>query len=532
MWTLCWALLGTVLAAWLALVPLEGVPHVQDEVVYTLQARALAAGGLGWASPEPLALESFHFLLDVDGRRFGVFPPGWPAVLAAGVWMGAPWLINALLHGVCVLLGTALAGRFGGEMAVRVTPPLLALSPGLLLLAGSRMAHTWTALLVLAGLGLSLQNGRRHSVALGGCLGLLVLTRPLDALVLGIVVLPGLLRQGVGVGAWAAIGPALGLGLLGAVNLAVTGDVLVLPQAAYFAEGLPPVPDPAFRYGPDCNALGFGAQIGCFPTYGDLGHTPAKALLSTTRNLEAAGRLWLGHGVLLLLAGGAWWRPQARPLLFRGLALGGLLILGYGLYWVPGLAYGPRFLHSLAPVWIVLCALGVAVGLERRPSLPWIGALVLLLPMGGRLASALPELVGYWGVDGRFASLEQRWEGPDALLLVAYSAEGGQVLEAPQTLGTTLTAPPRLWRGAWLGRGDGPILYAEFQPALVDVALAAHPGREGWLYVMHLDPAQDQLIPLDRLDRSPQAQALPMPVDPFTMSPLPVAPVPGEGPLP
>jgi hypothetical protein len=492
----------------------------------------MAAGGLSWASPDPLALETFHFLLDIQGRRFGIFPPGWPSVLALGVLLGVSWAVNPVLHGATVLLGAWVGHRVGGALAGSLAAPILALSPGLLLLAGSRMSHTWTALVVLAGVAWSLQAGRKAGCLVGLCLGVLVLTRPLDAMVLGLVVLPGLLSQGVRVTLWSGLGPLLGLAVLAGVNLAVTGDPLLLPQSAYFSEGLPPIQSGAFRYAAGCNGLGFGDAVGCFPTYGDLGHTPDKALRSVGRNLAAAGRLWMGHGVLGLFAIAAWRQPNARPLLKRAASLWALLVAVYALYWVPGLAYGARFHHSAAPVVIIACAVGVAGLLAAHPRIPWITGLVVLIPGVARLSAALPELTGYWGVDGRFAELERRWEGPDALILVAYGARGGRVMQAPQTLGAPLTAMPHLWRGAWLGRDDGKLAYVEFQPALVDAARGAWPGRPSWLYVMQADRLQDQLIPLDRLAREVQVSELALPVDPFTLSAFPVPPIPISGPLP
>jgi hypothetical protein len=169
------------------------------------------------------------------------------------------------------------------------------------------------------------------------------------------------LAGGLRVTVWSGVGPLIGLAVLAGVNQVVTGDPMVLPQAAYFSEGLPPIPSGAFRYGPDCNGLGFGDAIGCFPTYGDLGHTPAKALRSVGRNLFAASRLWLGHGALWLFAFAAWRVSGARPLLKRGAALWVLVIVVYALYWVPGLAYGARFHHSAAPVVIIACSIGVAM---------------------------------------------------------------------------------------------------------------------------------------------------------------------------
>jgi hypothetical protein len=60
-----------------------------DESTYMFQARMLAAGHLYAPAPPHHEFFQFRFCLQQWGRWFGIFPPGWPAVLAVGVWLGA-----------------------------------------------------------------------------------------------------------------------------------------------------------------------------------------------------------------------------------------------------------------------------------------------------------------------------------------------------------------------------------------------------------------------------------------------------------
>ena len=93
----CSVMLATLLC-WGAL---DGIPHVQDEIVYTLQARVFA-GGDRWAA------ESLSWFFWLESPSASAFPPGWPALLALGEAVGAGWLVNPLLAGALapLTLGT------------------------------------------------------------------------------------------------------------------------------------------------------------------------------------------------------------------------------------------------------------------------------------------------------------------------------------------------------------------------------------------------------------------------------------------
>lgn len=508
-------------ALWIARVPLEGVPHVQDEIVYLAQARALLEGGLGVEIPRPAAAYSYHFLLDRDGLRYGIFPPGWPLVLALGLMSGGALLVNPLLQGATVWVGARLAGRLGGARAAMIAAPLLALSPQLLLQGASQMSHVLCGLLALGALGALVEPlTPRRAALLGALLGGLALTRYLDGLVLGLVVAPALLatsdRRGVALGLGAPLVVA-GL-LLAAHNQGVTGDALTFPASAYFDAGLPPTADAWWRYAPGCNSLGFGPDRGCFPTYGDVGHDLDKALTSLWTNLRVAGRLWLGLPLALLLLLPALLAAERSVASFarRALVLWGLLALAYALYWVPGLCYGARFHHLAAPAVIVAAALGVERLVVRAPWLRLL-PLLLLLPAVWRLSLALPELDGYWGVDGRFARIQGSFPDKDALLLVAYADEPPEALSTPETTGGGLNVRASLRRGAWMA-APGPVRFAEYHPQLISALRAENPGRTLYLYVMAIDPAQDRVTRLPEPSVQ-QRDDLPLPVSP-TLLPL------------
>src|SRR5688572_16041663 len=80
----------------------------------------------------------------VDGARwYGIFPPGWPALLAAGYRVALPWLVNPLLAFASVGLFSAFTRRAGlDQVEQRLATAVVALSPFLVFLSGTYMSHT------------------------------------------------------------------------------------------------------------------------------------------------------------------------------------------------------------------------------------------------------------------------------------------------------------------------------------------------------------------------------------------------------
>ncbi len=386
--------LAVIIAAAVASGPLQGVPHVTDEIAYTLQSRLFASGlRTGPAVTSPWVLETDFWVTTPTSHA--VFPPGWPALLAVGEIVGAPWSVNALLAG-CLPLLTWLLARSVAPRAAVYAAGVTALSPGVWILAASRMAHTSCLVALLVGVVVVTRawTGARDRAwawaAAGGATGYLVLARPFEGVLLGgAVVLGGVLRAGGLRSAAALCIPPVAAGLLVlADNAALTGDALRFPANAWFDAVAAEQGRAA-----GCNRLGFGVEIGCRPTLGSYGHSLGKAWRHSLLNLERLDKLLLG-----VTGGGL---TAAAGLLFVGrrgrrIALLGLLpVVGYALYWSPGAAYGARFWHSL----YVALPLLVGATLSRIPG-RWGWALLVGLP----LASA-PAIIGelgdrFWCVSG------------------------------------------------------------------------------------------------------------------------------------
>lgn len=239
----------------------ERHPHLQDEGVYLYHARYLAAGML--TMPTPPVLEAFDLDLmhEDNGRWYCPFAPGWPAVLAIGVLLGVPWLVNPVLAGVNVLLAYLLLRQLYDLATSRVTLLLLCVSPWNLFLGMSFMTHTLTLTCALAAAyavaRLRMTAWLPWGLLGGAAVGAISLIRPLEGL--AVAMLLGLwvcVPSGVGkrLPSLAALvaGTVLVAGLVLPYNYVLTGSATTMPFQVYSDK----------VFGPGTNSLGFGPNRG------------------------------------------------------------------------------------------------------------------------------------------------------------------------------------------------------------------------------------------------------------------------------
>jgi hypothetical protein len=236
------ALWVALLATVLSLTVYQRHPHLADEAVYLIHARYLASGTL--TSPAPPVPDAFDLdLMELDGDRwYPAPPPGWPGMLALGVLLGVPWLVNPLLAFLNILLSYILLGKLYDRVTAKLAVFLISVSPWHIFMAMNFMSHTFTltcALLAALGILKARESGNIIWAGISGiATGAMSLIRPLNGLILA-----GLL------GLW-----AIGLGgrrlnfrsiaalvcatlIVGALvlpyNKALTGKVGVFPIMAY-----------------------------------------------------------------------------------------------------------------------------------------------------------------------------------------------------------------------------------------------------------------------------------------------------------
>lgn len=377
----------------LNLLAFDRMPRIPDEVAYLFQAKTFVLGHLYVPAPDGAmaAALGYDWIAIADGKWYSIFPPGWPAVLAVGVALGLPFLVNPLIAALTIPVGHACVSRWVSPRLAVVVTLLLAVSPWYLATGASLMSHSLTLLLVLSAWLLMLTEGPRRLPAwfAAGCLmGWLFLTRPLEGLTIG--VLTGLwamaradLRSPRG---WTTVGAyGLGCALVGALifpyNQMLTGDALATPIDRYFD----------LLWHPGANRLGFGADIGSPDRWGGVdiwpGHSPLEALIQAQFNLRSLNIELLGWAIGSLAFAFAhfiWGRLSRTD--WCMVAVIAVTVGAYALYWFNGGFYiGPRYWFMALWPMLFLSARGLqtAVGTLRgsgvTDSRDRIAALALLL---------------------------------------------------------------------------------------------------------------------------------------------------------
>jgi hypothetical protein len=146
------AIVVLLLAAVLAQYCFSGRVFTDDEVVQRWHARMLLSGRLYLPTEAHREFFSTGEVLDAGGRWFSQFPIGGPAVFAAGLLLGAPWLVNPLLAAFRARNVYRFASRCFDETTTRASTMLFVVSPFVLLMSASQMNHVATLAFVALAL--------------------------------------------------------------------------------------------------------------------------------------------------------------------------------------------------------------------------------------------------------------------------------------------------------------------------------------------------------------------------------------------
>lgn len=293
---------------------LRGGPRIIDATSYWLQAHLFAQGTFSFAPPGPVHSFLGRFLVFTPHGELAVlFPPGYAAVLAVGVGLGVPLLVNPLLGATCCVLTYLLGRRWFDEHVGRLAGILSALCAALRYHSADTMSHIFVACLGLAAL---LSSGHPSSkerdrafpqktsklralygkaLCAGVCIGWLFATRPLTGVVFGVGAVtclatrhPRSVASTFKALSVFAAGAAPGLAFWLVYQWATTGSLDTTTQSLYYARSDWPL---------GCFRLAFGADIGCRYEHGDFlqdyqpsGYGAIEALQVTFRRLYQNNR--------------------------------------------------------------------------------------------------------------------------------------------------------------------------------------------------------------------------------------------------
>jgi hypothetical protein len=343
---------------WIALAQYHAEPHILDASAYIFQAKIFASGRLSVPVPANLGAFQGPFMVADQGRWFAQYPPGTSALLALGLLLHLPWLVEPVL-GALALWGIYQVGRLMFSPLVAMLAVLLgALSAFYLYLAASYLSHTvalFFGVYFLLSILRFLELGRfrqRQLVIAALCAGGLLLTRELTmVLVCGgsIAILLVFYRRRWWAERYRTLQMAfLPVALLGvcvalylAYNTLQTGSPFLLPRTIF---------NPSDRYG-------FGQGVGF---YGQ--HTLAAGFVNldqllTILLIDLYG--WPFYFTLAFIPLAFLRRRQELAWDFFCLAMCALLILAQVGYFYHGIYLGPRYLYDSLPFLLLLSARGM-----------------------------------------------------------------------------------------------------------------------------------------------------------------------------
>jgi 4-amino-4-deoxy-L-arabinose transferase-like glycosyltransferase len=471
------ALWVILLSAFLGWWSYEWFPHITDEVSYIYQARFLANGTL--MLPAPPVPEAFDlYLMEFNGNHW--YPAamvGWPALLAVGVKLGAPGLVNPLLAGLNVLLAWFILRELYNGRTARLGALLLAVSPWHVFMAMNFMTHTFTLTCILVAAAGIIQARKAGQAGWGFLAGISVgvasLIRPLEGLIVGGII--GLWAIGLGgrrlnVAALAAFvaGAVLAAALVLPYNQRYTGNPTTFPLNAYLDE----------HFGPGRNDLGFGPNRGYgWPVQPFPGHSPLGAVVNADLNTFSINIELFGWstGSLLLAAVLVFVGPLRRSDLLMLAVCAAVFIPYFFYYYSGGPDFGARYWYLMLLPLIALSIRGLDVlqaklgtaGPQVLTAIALLSGLALFNYFPWR---AIDKYHHFWGMRPDMRALDKTFGFGRGLVLVEANVSHPDFASAA-------VYNPLYWNA------DAPIYAWDRSPAVRARLLAAFPDRAVWIVV-------------------------------------------------
>ena len=160
-------------------------PYNLDEYNYLYQAKIFSQGKLFIEVPEKFRPFKEQYMILKDNKLFSKYPPGFSLILAIGVLLRIPGLINPLLAVLTLIILYFFTKSFLGSKYGLLSVIIVSTTPYFLAHSASYLSHP-TALLLTSLIFLivrqyELTSKIKYLLLLGLVSGYLALTRPLDA---------------------------------------------------------------------------------------------------------------------------------------------------------------------------------------------------------------------------------------------------------------------------------------------------------------------------------------------------------------
>lgn len=378
-------------------------PQSIDEMAQLWHARMLLAGHLWIPTAAHPEFFSIMNVIDAGGRWYSQFPIGGPLVLAAGLAVGAVWLVNPVLIALVMRNVYRFVQRSYGEASARAAALLLLVAPFFIFMGSSEQNHVPAlalATLALAALPAWVRAPSRRAAfgqaaIIGAALGAMATVRPLDALAVAValgafqlIVVVRAPRRWVELAVQVLVG-ALPFAILLWANVHTTGAPLRFGYEVMWGAD----------HGLGFHASPFGAA-----------HTPRRGVMLASlylMKLDVYLFEWpLPALVPPIVALFLLRRPTRWDALLCGVVLA---VLGaYACYWHNGHFLGPRFLYTAVPAFVILAARAPAAVAARVGS---VGRAMAYLVLPAAAVVALAGAGAPVGVPSRVAEYRSgQWE--------------------------------------------------------------------------------------------------------------------------
>ena len=427
-------------------------PLLVDAIIQVFQAKIFASGAASAAAPAHEAFFTTQHMISDGGRWYSQYPPGHPAALVPGVWVGAPWLVPIVLSLATAWLIADTTKRVLGEDVARVALVLLVLAPFFWFMGASHMNHVTGLFFVALFLWCLVrweESEARARWVLGAslALGAAFLSRPLTAAAVGAaMILPAIRivgRRWPVQGAIAAAGFGATAIYYFLYNAATTGDPFTTGYVKLWGES---------------HGLGFHLS-----PWGDA-HTPLAGLRNELIDLGLLHSFLFEWPIPALLPLGAFLALGWATARWTGRLLAGFFAIpaAYLFYWHRDAFLGPRYLYEGLPFLVPLLALAF-VELRHRLAgrrIRWLGgvdagALVFAtvgLSFGYSLVYGVPQRFRIYatGLESIKRDLVEEAEaaGIDAGLVFVKVSWGNRIIARARGAGASASVAERVYRNS------------------------------------------------------------------------------------
>lgn len=141
-------------SSWISLYVFDRTLMIQDSAAHLFQAKIFHHGK--FFAPAPAASDFFSVEGDMvvlnNGKWYGMYLPGFAAILAAAIWIHAEWIICPLMGAFTIAIWVSYVKRWYDRRTALLVSIICALSPFLLLMSSTIMIHTPELLIISAAI--------------------------------------------------------------------------------------------------------------------------------------------------------------------------------------------------------------------------------------------------------------------------------------------------------------------------------------------------------------------------------------------